>query len=32
MTPDLAVPYVVIIVDLDDGWTMMSRLINANDP
>jgi uncharacterized OB-fold protein len=32
MTPDLAVPYVLIIVDLDDGWTMMSRLINTNDP
>jgi uncharacterized OB-fold protein len=33
MTPDLAVPYVLIIVDLDDGWTMMSRLVNTGtDP
>ena len=29
MTPNLTVPYVLIIVDLDDGWTMMSRLVNA---
>ena len=29
MTPDLAVPYVLIIVDLDDGWTMMSRLVTT---
>jgi len=26
--PDLRVPYVVIAVDLDDGWTMMSNLVD----
>ncbi len=30
MTPDLAAPYVLITVDLDDGWTMMSRLVNIS--
>lgn len=32
MTPDLAVPYVLIIADLDDGWSMMSRLVNTTQP
>jgi uncharacterized OB-fold protein len=29
-SPNLATPYVLAIVDLDDGWTMMSNLVGCD--
>jgi uncharacterized OB-fold protein len=28
-SPDIAVPYVIGIVDLDDGWTMMTTIVGS---
>jgi uncharacterized OB-fold protein len=28
--PDLVTPYAIIAVDLDDGWTMMSNLVDGD--
>ena len=28
-SPDIPVPYVVAIVDLDDGWTMLTNLVDC---